>query len=703
MNSLFTTLNSGELSPLLTCRHTLEKRDGGCKRLENLVVLEHGGVSRRPGVRRCDELAYYQNHRLIPFEASMTHCFVVDLCQNDIRVYNMEGKCVWQKATSLTDAALEKFQFCQVNDVLWLAHPDFPLYQLSWYGGSSFTFEPFAMKVPPWQEPFDQDSGVWVENHGNAHAKVTGENGVPVFRNVRVGQKFKIKLKTTAQSFKFGGIGQSIDGFYFAVKGKWKIKTAGSWVGRFELWRSEENELEDGDAFAGSFTQFKVLDSSNGDAKENFSLDGDEEELVYYNIRRVGFSNGDFSGTLTVDPFEHEYVGTVADILAESQAVIRLQNPFHANVATTQWTRKTPTWSLEALSHSNGYASTITFYQGRLWLGGNRSRPQTVWASRTDNYADFSLGDKADDGLELTILSQTRDRIAWIAAGDGILLGTESSEWSIAGEQGKALGPGCFDIKRQSGDGSAAIQPLMAPQSLIFAKQGGTKLLELAYSFQAEGWQTQDLSLLSEHVTRPGIRQFALQRLPTTIVWCVLHDNTLAGLTYNRSQQVMSWHRHVIGENWKVLSCSVTHDPRDNAASGYDALWLVVEKGGKKHLMKMVFDPARGVWKDDGVTYVSRLTLMPVDLLAQDGHTVGKPKRIASAALRVTEGSACRAGTDANGSLTPVDFGRIGQDQGWLQHVLTSGTQREACFDLIHDKAEPFTLLAIDLQWEPNM
>ena len=78
MNDLYVSMNAGEWSPLLTCRHDLDKRKAACKKLENMIVLEHGGIARRPGVIIQDSVADTA-HRLIPFESSLVNAFVLDI------------------------------------------------------------------------------------------------------------------------------------------------------------------------------------------------------------------------------------------------------------------------------------------------------------------------------------------------------------------------------------------------------------------------------------------------------------------------------------------------------------------------------------------------------------------------------------------------------------------------------------------------
>ena len=39
----------------------------------------------------------------------------------------------------------------------------------------------------------------------------------------------------------------------------------------------------------------------------------------------------------------------------------------------------------------------------------------------------------------------------------------------------------------------------------------------------------------------------AYQQEPHSVVWAVHNDGQLAGLTYNRLENVVAWHRHIFG------------------------------------------------------------------------------------------------------------------------------------------------------------
>ena len=69
----------------------------------------------------------------------------------------------------------------------------------------------------------------------------------------------------------------------------------------------------------------------------------------------------------------------------------------------------------------------------------------------------------------------------------------------------------------------------------------------MAYVYEVDGFRSPDMNVLSEHMLEGGVIEFAYQQEPYSIVWFVRADGQLVGLTYERDQDVLGWHRHIIG------------------------------------------------------------------------------------------------------------------------------------------------------------
>ena len=78
---------SGELSPRLEGRVTLEKYQTGLADLTNMIVLPQGGATRRPGTEFIGEVkASSVKNRLIPFQFKTTDTYVLVFGNQTMRV-----------------------------------------------------------------------------------------------------------------------------------------------------------------------------------------------------------------------------------------------------------------------------------------------------------------------------------------------------------------------------------------------------------------------------------------------------------------------------------------------------------------------------------------------------------------------------------------------------------------------------------------
>jgi hypothetical protein len=121
--------------------------------------------------------------------------------------------------------------------------------------------------------------------------------------------------------------------------------------------------------------------------------------------------------------------------------------------------------------------------------------------------------------------------------------------------------------------------PVRSDAVVLFAQRAGRKIHEFVYTFSTDSYEAPDLTLLAEHVTRGGLKQMDYAREPDSTLWAIRTDGTLLGLTYQRNQDVVGWHRHILGGGFaggaaKVESLAVIPSP----GADHDQLWLVTAR-----------------------------------------------------------------------------------------------------------------------------
>mgnify|MGYP003123542625 FL=1 len=217
-------------------------------------------------------------------------------------------------------------------------------------------------------------------------------------------------------------------------------------------------------------------------------------------------------------------------------------------VALGMWYEVNPEmehWAEGAFSDYRGYPNSLAFFEGRLVFAGTTNQPNTVWLSEIDNFFAFDPGSLDTDPIRFTINSGTIDGIQWLVPHRQLIIGTSGSEWSLGSESdNKPVTPTSFDLKRRTTYGSSSIAGLLVNSAVLFFMRQGKKLREWIFNDNSQDYVAPDLTLVAEHISGTGFKTIALQQQPDNIVWTINSNDELVGMTYERDQKVIGWHRH---------------------------------------------------------------------------------------------------------------------------------------------------------------
>ena len=228
-------------------------------------------------------------------------------------------------------------------------------------------------------------------------------------------------------------------------------------------------------------------------------------------------------------------------------------------------------WSEGAFSNHRGFPDTLTFFESRLVYAGTPNNPNTLWLSETDNFFNFKTATLDTSPMRLTIASGQLDGIQWLVPHRQLIIGTSGSEWSLGAESdNKPVTPTSFDIKRKTTYGSNSIAGLLVNSAVLFVMRQGKKLREWIFNFDAQDYVAPDLTLVAEHIAGTGFQAIALQQQPDNIVWTINSDNELVGMTYERDQKVVGWHRHKCTGAFESVTVLPT-------AAGPDAVYVSIK------------------------------------------------------------------------------------------------------------------------------
>ena len=210
-------------------------------------------------------------------------------------------------------------------------------------------------------------------------------------------------------------------------------------------------------------------------------------------------------------------------------------------------TTATKDWNLGAFSETTGFPSVVSFFEQRLVFAGTTNNPQTMYFSKSGDYENMTSGTADDNAMVYTIASNQVNAIQAMKATRTLIVMTTGGEYAVSAGTGVAITPTNISIVKQSNYGSANVDALSIGNATIFLQRAKRKIRELAYNFDTDGYVAPDLTILADHISESGIIQMDYQQEPYSIVWGARNDGVLVGLTYNRLENVVAWHRHILG------------------------------------------------------------------------------------------------------------------------------------------------------------
>jgi hypothetical protein len=208
-------------------------------------------------------------------------------------------------------------------------------------------------------------------------------------------------------------------------------------------------------------------------------------------------------------------------------------------------------WELEdgyqdVWSAGKGWPRTVTFHQGRLYFGGSKSRPSTVWGSKVGIFFDFEGTEGLDDdSVEATLDTNTFNAITDIISGRDLMIFTTGGEFYVPQQGLEPITPTSFFVSTTGRAGSKqGIRVQQLESGVLFIQRQGKILSEIAYSDTQLTYLTSKISLLSGHLLKNPTRM-ALRRAVDTdendlLLISNATDGSIAAYSIMRSQNVIA-------------------------------------------------------------------------------------------------------------------------------------------------------------------
>lgn len=306
----------------------------------------------------------------------------------------------------------------------------------------------------------------------------------------------------------------------------------GTWTGTLTLQRSVDGP-DSGFIDQSTYTVNGSVSLSDSPALDN--------QIVWY---RVGFKSGAYvSGAVGVTAIYSgggDYgVCRIVGLVSSQQVSIEILQDFSSIIATQDWV-------FSDWQGIDGYPTSVSFHEGRLWwFGGDK-----IWSSRSSNYTSYARQDTdgtpiGDSGAIMEQFGQGPvDIVSWGLSLSRLLCGRDMQISSIRSSSfDEPLTPTNFSVKDCATQGASRLPPLKVDKRGIFVEQSGRRVYELVFDSQAFDYSAHDLTRLNIDIGKKEFVDLAIARQPDTVCYFVRGDGQCAALLYEPDDDVVGWYR----------------------------------------------------------------------------------------------------------------------------------------------------------------
>lgn len=201
------------------------------------------------------------------------------------------------------------------------------------------------------------------------------------------------------------------------------------------------------------------------------------------------------------------------------------------------WESFTPENTPTMWETSGGYPAAVSLFQNRLWFGGFKNNPQTVLASKFDDYETFTPNSplQKDDRLSLRC-NQLKTKIRNIVGGQKIMYCF--SEDGISNIDGGSTGMIAtnenieFILKNRMPAGSST--PGFKDDVMLYSSSDGTKLYGVDYDLLVSRFQVNDLAIYAKDVTKDKITELHYVNNESKLVYGLTEAGKMFALLYEK-------------------------------------------------------------------------------------------------------------------------------------------------------------------------
>jgi hypothetical protein len=488
-----TNFSVGELDPLIRARTDLQQYQNALEEATNVIIQPQGGFKRRDGLEFIYDFgSTFTDFKVIPFEFSVTDSYLLVFVNQRIYVFkdgtlqtNINGSGNdYITATSITTAMLDEINYTQAVDTLILCHEDLQTKRLVRNSDTSWTLENLPLtNLPQYPFAFDthQPDFTITPSATTGNITITASGATTETGNAQAGSADTITLKA-ASSY----TDDQPNGMFIKI-------TSGTGSG-------QTRHVEDYVASTKVLTVFPAWDTAP-DATSSYTINPFEESAV-----------GEYAQVLSTFG-RARYVEYVSHTVMK--AVVEVNFFDTSGITAGNW--ESEHGYEDVWSNTRGWPKSAAFHEGRLYFGGSKSRPNTVWGSGVINYFDFNPGTGLDDeSVEATINTNQLNTIVNLFSGNDFRIFTTGGEFVVLQTGDNPITPASFFVRPQTRLGSKAGIPIEDLNGAsVFIQRQGKSINAFQFGDTTASYQIQNISALSSHLLKDPV-DMAARRAAST-------------------------------------------------------------------------------------------------------------------------------------------------------------------------------------------
>jgi len=476
-----TNFSVGELDPLLRARTDLQQYQNALEEATNVLVQPQGGIKRRDGLKFIHNFgSSFTDFKLIPFEFSVNDSYILVIVSGRIYVFkdgtlqtNINGSGNdYITASAITAAMLDELQYTQAVDTLILCHEDLQTKRLVRNTDTSWTLENLPItNLPKYAYAFDTHSPNFdiTPSATSGNITVTASSVTTDTGTAQAGGSDTITLKA-ASSFTSD---DDPNGMFITL-------TSGAGSG-------QTRHVEDYVASTKVLTVYPAWDTQPNNTT-GYKVEAYAPAAVGEYLQ------------VTSTFGRARYV----EYVSATQMKAYVEVPFFDTSAVVAGNWESEHGYEDVWSSTRGWPRSATFHEGRLYFGGSKSRPNTIWGSRVIDYFNFDPGTGLDDeSVEATINTNQLNSIVNVISGADMRIFSTGGEFVVVQSEDTPITPNNFLIRPQTRLGSKPGVPIEDLNGAsVFVQRQGKSLNAFQFGNTTSSYQIQQISVLSSHLIK---------------------------------------------------------------------------------------------------------------------------------------------------------------------------------------------------------